>query len=117
MSFSTDSLLFLSFSMCVPCLTSAHPDPHARSLSLLSRLLGFAGVSLPSHALSPPCRTRQRKAASAQSSRSGGEGGSVLVGMESTASTGESGPPPLRTVMGCRGLCLLLALARRHLGI
>lgn len=88
--------------MCVPLLTSACPDPHARSLSLLSCLLGFAGVSLPSRALSPPCRTRQRKAASAQSSRSGGEGGSVLVGMESTASTGESGPPPLPD-WGCRG--------------
>lgn len=95
--------------MCVPLLTSACPDPHARSLSLLSCLLGFAGVSLPSRALSPPCRTRQRKAASAQSSRSGGEGGSVLVGMESTASTGESGPPPLPDSEGVLGRCLLLA--------
>lgn len=81
--------------MCVPLLTSARPDPALVLLSLLSCLLGSAGGSLPSHALSPTCRTRQRKAASAQSSPSGGEGGSVLVGMESTASTGESGPPPL----------------------
>lgn len=40
-------------------------------------------------ALFPPCRTRWWKAASAQSSRSGGEGGSVLLGMDIKASTGE----------------------------
>lgn len=40
-------------------------------------------------ALFPPCRTRWWKAASAQSSRSGGEGGSVLLGMNIKASTGE----------------------------
>lgn len=45
-------------------------------------------------ALFPPCRTRWWKAASAQSSRSGGEGGSVLLGMEIKASTGELGIVP-----------------------
>lgn len=40
-------------------------------------------------ALFRPCRTRWWKAASAQSSRSGGEGGSVLLGMDIKASTGE----------------------------
>lgn len=103
LSLSTDSAF--SFLFRVPfLLASALPDPHARPLSLLSCLLGFAGVSLPSHALSLPCRTRQRKAASAQSSRSGGEGGSVLVGMERTASTGESGRRPCCTLPGCHGL-------------
>lgn len=71
------TLLFLSFPCAVPPHPSARPDPHARSSVPSACLLGFAGVSPPSHAPSPPCRTRQRKAASAQSSRSGGEGGSV----------------------------------------
>lgn len=92
-SFNTDfpfSFLFhvLFLSSPLPSLTpTLSLCPSVRSPH------GFTGISLPFRALSLPCRTRPRKAASAQSSRSGGEGGSVRVGMERTASTGESGPP------------------------
>lgn len=80
------TLLFISFSMCHSCpyvYPSWFPHTVFPVLSLLSCLLALAGISLPFHALFPPCRTRPQKAASAQSSRSGGEGGSVHVGMDS----------------------------------
>lgn len=80
------TLLFISFSMC-------HSFPYRYppwfwlcifcSVLLSCLPLALAGVSLPFRALSSPCRTRPRKAASAQSSRSGGEGGNVHVGMDS----------------------------------
>lgn len=79
------TLLFLfPFPCAIPVLTTTLPGFHT-IFSVLSFCLplALAGISLPFRALSPPCRTRPRKAASAQSSRSGGEGGSVHVGMDS----------------------------------
>lgn len=87
LSFSTDSAFYFLFH--VPFLSFPyHYPPWFRLCIFCSVLLSclplaLAGVSLPFRALSSPCRTRSRKAASAQSSRSGGEGGNVHVGMDS----------------------------------
>lgn len=87
LSSSTDSDFYFLFH--VPILSFPyHYPPWFRLCIFCSVLLSclplaLAGVSLPFRALSSPCRTRPRKAASAQSSRSGGEGGNVHVGMDS----------------------------------
>lgn len=86
------------FGVLVLMLLSLFPSPYISPffcLSLLSSSFPFIcylayGILSPSSlALFPPCRTRWWKAASAQSSRSGVEGGSVFVGMKIKTSTGE----------------------------
>lgn len=95
----TDFSFSLSFSVCLsfPPLSLAHTS------LLLLLLVSFISPSFL--ALFPPCRTRWWKAVSAQSSRSGGEGGSVLLGMEIKASTGELGGglpvPPMPSFHVC----------------
>lgn len=82
-------LLFLSLASCM--FTFPTPVFLSSLLFFFLLLLACWSVSPSFLALFPPCRTRWWKAASAQSSRSGGEGGSVHLGMEIKASTGELG--------------------------
>lgn len=89
----TSLSLSLSLSHSLTLCMFTFPTPVFRFSLIFFSLLCLACwfVSPSFLALFPPCRTRWWKAASAQSSRSGGEGGSVLLGMDIKASTGELG--------------------------